>query len=163
MSNDILKIRRVVDGPRELVFKVWTEPQHIMQWWGPEGFTSPFCKVDFKVGGAVRYCMKSPDGNEYWNAAIFKEIAPPEKLVMSFFFIDKDGNFVEPSFYGMGDEIPVRMKDTMTFNALDSARTEVILEREISEEIATKYRMHEGWISSLNKFEKEVRAVQDRK
>lgn len=158
MGNESFKIKRIVEGPRDLVFKAWTDPQFIMQWWGPEGFTSPFCKVDFKVGGAVRYCMKAPDGNEYWNAAIFKEIVAPEKLVMSFFFIDKDGNFVEPEFYGLGEDVPVRMKDTITFRSLSPTSTELILEREIPEEIAKKYRMIEGWNSSLNKFEKVIKS-----
>src|SRR5580693_3846630 len=92
-----LVITRVFDAPRELVFQVWTEPKHILNWWGPKGFTAPTCKVDLRTGGEFLYCMKGPDGKSYWNKGVFHEIIRPEKITSSLFFADEKGNRVEPS------------------------------------------------------------------
>src|SRR5437762_2014697 len=64
-EKERMVITRVFDAPRALVWKAWTDPQYVMQWWGPKGFTAPFCKIDFRVGGKFLCCMKSPDGQEW--------------------------------------------------------------------------------------------------
>ena len=66
-ATERLVVTRVFDAPRELVWKAWTDPKYVMQWWGPKGFTSPVCKMDFRVGGKFLFCMRAPDGQEYWN------------------------------------------------------------------------------------------------
>jgi len=71
-------VTRIFDAPRELVWKAWTDPQYVKQWWGPKGFTSPVCKMDFRVGGKFLCCMKAPDGQEFWNAGEYHEIVPHE-------------------------------------------------------------------------------------
>jgi uncharacterized protein YndB with AHSA1/START domain len=53
---------RVVDAPRSLVFKAWTEPEHFVRWWGPNGFTTLFCKMDVRPGGVTHFCMRSHEG-----------------------------------------------------------------------------------------------------
>jgi uncharacterized protein YndB with AHSA1/START domain len=58
-------ITRIFDAPRELVWKAWTDPKHMAQWWGPQGFTNPVCELDVRVGGAWRIVMRSSDGIEY--------------------------------------------------------------------------------------------------
>jgi uncharacterized protein YndB with AHSA1/START domain len=57
-------ITRVFDAPRELVWRAWTDPQYVMQWWGPKGFSCPSCEIDFRVGGKYLLCMRGPDGYE---------------------------------------------------------------------------------------------------
>ncbi|BAY24030.1 hypothetical protein NIES2100_38230 [Calothrix sp. NIES-2100] len=76
-------ITRVFNAPRELVFKAWTEPKHIAQWWGPKGFTTHVTEMDFRPGGQWRYVMISPDGTEYPVKGVFHEIVPPERIVAS--------------------------------------------------------------------------------
>src|ERR1700739_5045499 len=73
-------ITRIFDAPRELVFKAWTDPKHVAQWWGPKGFTNPVCELDVRVGGAIRIHMRSPDGSVYPMKGEFREIVPPERL-----------------------------------------------------------------------------------
>ena len=58
-----LTVTRVFDAPRELVFTMWTDPEHMAQWWGPQGFTNPVCEMDVRVGGAIRIHMRGPDGD----------------------------------------------------------------------------------------------------
>ncbi len=77
-----LSIQRLVKAPRELVWKVWTEPEHIKHWWGPSGFTNTISKMEVKPGGEWEFVMHGPDGTDYKNKHIYKEIVKPEKLVL---------------------------------------------------------------------------------
>ena len=76
-------ISRVLSAPRELVWKAMTSPKHIVNWWGPRGFTTTIEKMDFRVGGVWKHVMHGPDGANYPNKSIFKEIVKPEKIVYS--------------------------------------------------------------------------------
>jgi uncharacterized protein YndB with AHSA1/START domain len=87
-----LTLTRVFDAPRELVFKAWTEPEHLKRWWGPRGFTTPACEVDLRVGGTWKIVMRFPDGvNEHIMQAVYREIVPPERLSFTNVALDKDG------------------------------------------------------------------------
>jgi uncharacterized protein YndB with AHSA1/START domain len=76
-------ITRVFDAPRELVFQMWTDPEHVAKWWGPKGFTSTIYEMDVKEGGVWRFVMHGPDGTDYKNLVIYDEIVKPERLVYS--------------------------------------------------------------------------------
>ena len=114
-KNDLI-ITRIFDAPRKLVWKAWTEPGHFMRWWGPKDFTSPVCKIDFRVNGAYLWCMRGPDGKDYWTCGVFREIVPMERIVYTDCFADERGNAVPASDYGMpGDDWPMEMLVTVTF------------------------------------------------
>jgi len=85
-------ITRVFDAPRALVFKAWTDPQHLAQWWGPKGFTNPVCEFDAQVGGALRIHMRAPDGSVYPMKGVIREIVAPERLVFTSIAVDASGN-----------------------------------------------------------------------
>ena len=78
-----LVITRVFDAPRSLVFKAWTDPKHIAQWWGPNGFTNTIYEMDVRPGGVWRFIMHGPDGVDYKNKSVYIEIVRPERLVYS--------------------------------------------------------------------------------
>jgi uncharacterized protein YndB with AHSA1/START domain len=84
-------ITRTFDAPRALVFKAWTDPQHLAQWWGPKGFTSPVCEFDAHVGGALRIHMRGPDGTVYPMKGVIRELVAPERLVFSSVATDTAG------------------------------------------------------------------------
>ncbi len=93
MNERELIITRVFDAPRELVFKAWTDPKHVAQWWGPKDFTNPVCELDVRPGGAILIHMRGPDGVVYPMKGVFHEIAPPERLVFTTSaFEDEAGN-----------------------------------------------------------------------
>jgi uncharacterized protein YndB with AHSA1/START domain len=71
----------VFDAPRKLVFKAWTDPDHLARWWGPQGFTNTFHEFDLRPGGVWRFVMHGPDGADYQNKSVFVEIAKPERIV----------------------------------------------------------------------------------
>lgn len=76
-----LSIERTFAAPRELVWKMFSDPVHLVRWWGPSGFTNPVCELDFRVGGRWRHVMRGPDGKEYPTDSTFIEIEPPERIV----------------------------------------------------------------------------------
>jgi uncharacterized protein YndB with AHSA1/START domain len=76
-------ITREFNAPRELVWEAMTNPKHVVNWWGPRGFTTTIEEMDFRVGGAWKHVMRGPDGAKYPNKSIFKEIVKPEKIVFS--------------------------------------------------------------------------------
>lgn len=92
VSDRELVMERVFNAPRELVFKAWTEPEHLAHWWGPKGWTLPVCTVDLRPGGEWHYCMRGPEGEESWGKATYREIVPPERLVYVDAFSDAEGN-----------------------------------------------------------------------
>ena len=94
-SDREFSIHRVFDAPRELVFRAFSAPEHLVHWWGPEGWTLSVCNQDFRVGGEWHYCMSGPDGMESWGKAIYHEITPPARLVFLDVFSDAEGNTVE--------------------------------------------------------------------
>ena len=123
VETERMVVTRVFDAPRELVWKAWTDPKYVMQWWGPKGFTSPVCKIDFRVGGKFLYCMRAPDGQEFWNGGEYHEIVPHEKIVSSMYFSDPDGNRVDPAEFGIEHETIENAHDVTLFEDLGNGQT----------------------------------------
>ena len=82
-SDREIVISRVVDAPRALVWQAWTDPKHVVKWWGPRGFSDTTTKHDFRVGGVWEHVMTGPDGVDYPNKATFKEIIPQESITFT--------------------------------------------------------------------------------
>jgi len=80
-SDREILMSRLLNAPRELVFKAWTEPEHVAQWWGPTGFTNTIHEMEVKPGGVWRFIMHAPDGRDYPNKIVFIEVVKPERLV----------------------------------------------------------------------------------
>jgi uncharacterized protein YndB with AHSA1/START domain len=92
--SEELVIRRAFDAPVESVWNAWTDPRKLVLWWGPEGFTSPSCKVDLRVGGKYLFCMRSPEGEDYWSTGVYREIVPLKRIACTDSFADSEGNVV---------------------------------------------------------------------
>lgn len=86
-----LTLTRVFAAPRALVFKVWTDPRHVAQWWGPKDFTNPVCEIDARVGGSLRIVMRGPDAAQYPMIGTFREVVAPERLVFTNIAVDVHG------------------------------------------------------------------------
>jgi uncharacterized protein YndB with AHSA1/START domain len=114
-----LVITRVFNAPRDLVWKAWTDPEGVKRWWGPKNFTAPVCKIDLRVGGKYLYCMRAPEGQDYWTTGVYREIVPLERIVCTDSFADEKGNPVPASHYGMGGDWPAELLVTVTFEQDD--------------------------------------------
>lgn len=117
VEGQVIVLERVFNAPRELVFKVFSDGEHLKQWWGPRGWEVTVSKMDFRPGGQWHYCMKCSDQNqgdfygmESWGKSVYQEIEEPEKIVYIDYFSDAEGNIAE----GM----PATTV-TMTFEELD--------------------------------------------
>jgi uncharacterized protein YndB with AHSA1/START domain len=118
-AGQALVITRIFDAPRELVWRAWTEPEMAMKWWGPKGFTTPACRIDLRVGGSYLFCMRSPEGQDYWSTGVYKEIVTLERIVCTDSFADEQGNVVPASRYGMTGDFPLELLVTVTFEEQD--------------------------------------------
>lgn len=81
MKNKGLLLRRTLDAPVDLVWEAWTNPEHIANWWGPNGFTNTISKMDMRTGGEWNLVMHGPDGTDYDNKCIFREVIQNKKIV----------------------------------------------------------------------------------
>lgn len=90
-TDRILTIERVFKAPKALVFKAFTDPAHLVRWWGPRGFSTPFCKIDGRAGGAWRTHMLSPEGKSHWVQGTYHEFSPSDRLVFSWAWDNAEG------------------------------------------------------------------------
>ncbi|MGH8369980.1 MAG: SRPBCC family protein [Gammaproteobacteria bacterium] len=110
---DEFVISRVFDAPRELMWKVWTEPERLTQWFGPKGVKMPTCKMDFRPGGTFLYCMLTPDGHEMWGKWVFREIDAPNRIVLVNSFSDPEGGLTR---HPLNPDWPLEMLSTTSFS-----------------------------------------------
>jgi uncharacterized protein YndB with AHSA1/START domain len=138
MAQHEVVITRTFDAPRALVFKAWSTPEHMVRWLGPKNFTAPHCTMDFRVGGAYRACICSPEGKEYWMLGIYREIVEPERIVFTFSW-EEEGergreNLVTVTFAEQGDTT------RMTFR------------QAFFDSIEQRDSHHEGWSECLDRL-----------
>ncbi len=134
-----LCLTRVIDAPRAVVFEVWTTPEHLAEWWGPTGFTLPDCQLDFREGGAFRFHMRAPSGDDHWLHGLFQEILEPERLVFTFAWGTAEG--------ATGPETVV----TVTLEEI-GGKTRLTL-RQTGLESDTSKRDHaDGWAEQLERL-----------
>jgi uncharacterized protein YndB with AHSA1/START domain len=159
-----MTITRVFDAPRELVWKAWTDPKYIMQWWGPKGFTAPVCEMDFRVGGKLLCCMSAPDGQICgWNAVEFHEIVPHEKIVSSMYFSDSKGNKVDPEQLGIEHEAIEGAYDVTLFEDLGNGQTKLTHIGNEPMASARESGQMEGWNQTLDKVAAVVAGLKQEK
>jgi uncharacterized protein YndB with AHSA1/START domain len=105
---------RVLDAPRALVWKAWTEPERLAQWWGPKGCTIRVIRHDLRPGGIFHYAMQFQPGRDMWGRFIYREIAAPERLVFINSFSDEEGGITRAPFPQLEDKWPLEVLNTLT-------------------------------------------------
>jgi uncharacterized protein YndB with AHSA1/START domain len=146
-----LFITRVLDAPRDLVYKAWTEPEHLERWQNaPQGFTVTSHQVDLWTGGAYRLCLRSPEGLEHWLEGVYREVSAPERLVFTHAWLDAQGKpgretLVEIVFVARGD------------------KTELTLRQTGFQSVESRDGHREGWTSSLDRFSGYLKQLQPRR
>jgi len=127
-KEDII-ITRILDAPIELVWKAWTDPEHVKRWWGPKYYTSPSCKIDLREGGKYIFAMRAPKeqgGQDSYTAGVYTKIVPMERLEFTQGLADKDGNRIDPAQAGMPPDFPKEIRTVITFKA-KGEMTELII------------------------------------
>ncbi|HTA65596.1 MAG TPA: SRPBCC domain-containing protein [Xanthomonadaceae bacterium] len=105
-------ISRTFDAPRDLVWRAWTESNHLLRWFGPPGCTISVAKLDLRPGGVFHYGMRTPDGATMWGKWTFVEIDAPRKLVVIVSFSDEQGGI---TVHPMNPDWPRETFATTTF------------------------------------------------
>jgi uncharacterized protein YndB with AHSA1/START domain len=136
-NDKVLVLTRTLAAPRSLVFKAWTEPEHLVRWWGPAGFTLPSCETDFRPGGEYRFCMRAPDGTDHWVWGEYLEITEPERLVFTWHRTDEPG-----LRQGLRNVVTVTLEDC-------AGRTRLTLHHESFQTVADHEGHRGGWTECL--------------
>jgi uncharacterized protein YndB with AHSA1/START domain len=139
-ANREIVVTRVFNVPRELVFRVWTDPKHIAHWWGPKGFTNTIHEMDVKTGGVWLFTIHGPDGVDYPNKVVYIEVRRPERLVY------QHGEEGRPDYFQV----------TVTFAAQDN-QTKLSMQMlfktaEERDQAAKKYGAVEGLNQNMDKL-----------
>ena len=158
-----LVITRVLNAPRELVWKSLTEPERLEQWWGPKGFTTRVHKLDLRPGGIWLYSQRAPDGHEFFGRWVYREIVAPERLVNVSSFTDEKGN---PIPHPMIANWPLEILGVATFTEHQGKTTMVVRMSPINATESERktfedhlHWMEEGFEGTLEKLDKFLATV----
>jgi uncharacterized protein YndB with AHSA1/START domain len=154
-QDNVLTITRDFAQPVELLWEAWTIPASLMLWWGPKNFTTPFCKTDFRIGGKYHFCMRSPEGKDFWTAGVYKEIIPLKRIALTDSFADKDGNIMPASSHGLTGEWPEELIVTVAFEE-SNGKTKMTMTH-AGLPAAWKDMTGEGWNQMFDKLEEILR------
>ena len=153
-------ISRVFDAPRDLLWRCFTQVEHLKQWWGPKGVRIGKANVDFRVGGSFHYAMQPPGGDIMWGKMAYREIAPQDRLVFINSFSDETGGVTR---HPMAPGWPMQMLSTFTFEDMPGGKTRFTVRwspyEATPEEQATfdsdqsRVSMTNGWGGTLEKLE----------
>lgn len=138
-TDRALTITRVFDAPRSLVFKVWTDPNHLARWFGPLDWGTPSLQADIRPGGAYRIGIRSPKGEDHWMSGVYREIVAPERIVFTFAWEDAAGK--------PGHETLV----TVSFAEQDG-KTTLTFHQAIFETVSSRDDHQKGWSSVMDRL-----------
>ena len=162
----IFTISRTFDASKELVWKAFTDPEHLKHWWGPKGYTVRVSNMDFRPGGIYHYCLRSPEGKDIWGRFTYKEIRPFEKIVLVSCFSDENAGVTR---HPMSPTWPLLMLSTFTFTEDKGKATLSIQWVPISpteEESKTfedgRSSMNQGWTGTLDQLTGYLAKVKDK-
>lgn len=149
-------ISRVFDAPRDLVWKAFTDPEHMKQWWGPKGVTIVKSDMDLRPGGRYLYAMRTSDGTVMWGKMVYREIRPQSQIVFVNSFSDEAGGVTR---HPMGPTWPLEMLSTFSFEE-EGGKTRFTVEwsplNATEEERATfasgHGSMNQGWTGTLDQL-----------
>lgn len=142
-----LSIRREVDAPRALVWKMWTDPAHVAVWWSPEHFTTPTVEMDVRPGGAIHMVMRAPDGRDHPFDGRFISIDEPERLVIRTWINLPDGS----TWFAVEQTVRFEEVDGRTIQHFSAE----VLEAK-ADAIGPLSGMEAGWSQSLDKLGRHI-------
>jgi len=145
--DNVLRLERLIAAPPEHVFELWTEPEQMVKWWGPEGYDIPVHALDVRPGGRWRTTMRHASGRELTVSGMYRNIEPPRRLVFTWGWEDEKGV--------RGHETEV----TVTFEATPGG-TRLVLLQQTFETKESRDRHSHGWSSTFNKLAKAAGELQ---
>ncbi len=154
-KNKELLITHLFDAAPELVFKAWTDPEHLQHWYAPDGCTISFKSIDVSVGGKFHSVINDPVHGDCWIVGDYKEVNAPEKLVFSMLLSNEQGDLVTANAAGKSDEWPEAILTTVTFKPVGN-QTKVTLHQTVDELEAKKTGAYQSWFSMFDRLQKTL-------
>jgi uncharacterized protein YndB with AHSA1/START domain len=149
-SEYTIVITRKFNGSPARVFEAWTDTDKVSRWWGPRGFTASVCKIDLQEGGEYHYCVRSPEGMEYWTKGIFNEIVSGKRIVATDLFSDINGNIIPAAAVGLPEDWPSTLLWTVDFELADQQTKLTLRHMGLPPEMVESCRA--GWNESFDKL-----------
>jgi uncharacterized protein YndB with AHSA1/START domain len=149
ISKDAIVIERVFDAPVDLIWQMWTQPEHFKNWYGPAGFSVQVIEMDVQVGGKHLFCMErqTPDGSmKMWLTGEYTDVVPNKRLVYTDSPSDAQGNLLPPSEYGM--DTPLITEVRVLLEDLNGRTRMVMTHAGVSGDDGAAA----GWEQALNKL-----------
>jgi uncharacterized protein YndB with AHSA1/START domain len=150
-----IRIERMFDAPRELVFDAWTQPEQLLQWYAPRGCTITLVKLDARAGGRFHWCIHNPSFGDCWCVGEYQEVVRPERIVYTLATADRAGNKIEPVQAGHDPRWPRETLVTVTLTDVRGS-TRLTLEQNVSESLAKRTGAHPSWLQMLERLGKLV-------
>lgn len=151
MSSKELFITHLFNAPRESVFRAWTDPELLKQWYAPDGCTIEFKSINVAVGGSFHSCIHDPVHGECWIKGEYSTVAFPEKMVFSMVLTDAEGSSVEALQAGKPEDWPKEILTIVTFTTVGE-QTELTIHQTVAEEDAKQTGAYQSWIKMFNKL-----------
>lgn len=148
-------VSRVIGASPEQVWKSWTLPERIMQWWGPRNYSSPSCEIDLQEGGKYVFCMRAPQeqgGMDHYTSGTFQKIIPLEMIEFTSGMADKNGNRIDPVQVGMPPDFPEEIRTVVAFKELVEGVTEVTITEYDWDFVKMAAHSLIGWHQSMDKL-----------
>jgi uncharacterized protein YndB with AHSA1/START domain len=142
-----LVITRVFDAPRSLVWRAWTDPDHMAHWFGPKGFAGDVIRMDARVGGSYHFHMRGPQNDDHWLVGVYREIVEPERLSYTYAWADAQGKPTRPQTIL-----------TLTFEEQGN-KTKFTLHQALFESVTARDAHQGGWSSSLERLAEYLAAA----
>lgn len=154
-TDQEVNISYIFNAPREIIFKAWTDPEQLLQWFAPDGCTIYFKEIDVRTGGSYQSCIADTIHGDCWVKGIYKEVLFPERIVYTAIISNEAGESISPLDAGMDADWPMETVVTITFEEEDG-KTKVNLRQTVSETIAKRTGAHPSWIKMLTRLDKLV-------
>jgi uncharacterized protein YndB with AHSA1/START domain len=145
LADDELLLTRTFDAPASLLFALWSQPKHLKRWMGPWHFTCQEADIDFRVGGAYRVMIKSPDHGENWFGGVYREIVHDKRLVFTFAWED-------------GPSAGVETLVTITFEEQGGKTVQTFHQRPFLN-IERRDSHASGWTESFDKLDEYIASI----
>lgn len=154
-------ITRTFEAPRDLMFRLWTEQEHMDSWFGPAGSTVKSSTIDVRPGGMNHFCLELPDGTEIWGRFVYTEVSPIDRLMWIHSFSDESGGI---SRHPMAPEWPLELLTTVVFQSEGENKTRITLtwvphnstDPDIKAFADGMESMNQGWTGTFDKLDEYI-------
>jgi uncharacterized protein YndB with AHSA1/START domain len=160
ISKDAVVVERIFDALVDVIWQMWTEPEHFKQWYGPNGAAVPVAEMDIRPGGKHRFCMEmqtAGGSRRMWSIGEYVEVVPNERLVYTDSPSDENGNLMSATDMGMPPGTPTTTQVTVVLVDLGERTKMTVTHTGVPAGAGS------GWQQAFDKMAEHIRALPGKK